>query len=129
MFDVLCKNSTALPNGAATTTSAALDLQGGGKYTAGKCSLTIAIPATPALANAATMTVGITHCATSGGSYVAVPGYGGMITTGAGGAGAAAVTYTLPLHENVLQFVKVTFTGSAAGDSSGVSAVSGLTIP
>jgi hypothetical protein len=131
MQDVLLKATTALPNGNATTTSTALDLQAqGGAYIAGKASLWIRVPATPTLANTKTLTVAITDCATSGGSYTAVTGYGRMVITGPASGGGPATNFELALHPGLKQFVKVTYTGeSSGGDLSAVSAVAAIEIP
>lgn len=123
MQDIKVKTTVAFPSGAATTTSAALDLQGGGAHVSGQLYLEIIAPATPALADTKTHTFALTECATSGGSYTAVVGYGNMVTTGASSAGAAAVTYRLAIHPHVKRYVKLTITGiTSGGDSSAVSA-------
>lgn len=130
MQDVLLKATTALPNGAATTTSASLDLQVGGSFIAGKASLVVRVPATPTLANTKTLTVAITDCATEGGSYTAVTGYGTMVITGPASGGGVATVFRLAPLENLRRYVKVTYTGVASGgDLSAVSAVAGLEIP
>lgn len=130
MQDVLLKVATALPSGAATTTSTALDLQSGGKYTAGKASLVFNVPATPTLANTKTLTCAILHCDTVGGSYVAPDGMGPIVITGPASGGGVATRYPYPLPENLKRFVKATYTGVASGgDLSAVSATLALEYP
>lgn len=130
MQDVLLKATTTLPNGAATTTSTALDLHTGGSFLAGKASLVIRVPATPTLANTKTLVVAVTHSDTSGGSYTAAPGYGTMVITGPSSGGGVATVFPLAIHEGLKRYVKITYTGeSSGGDLSAVSAVAGLEIP
>jgi hypothetical protein len=122
MQDVKTKTTVAFPSGAATTTSAAIDIQGGGSFVANRLFFEIQAPATPSLADAKTHTFALTDCATSGGTYTAVEGYGNMVTTGASSAGAAAKNFRLCVHPHVKRFVKLTITGiSSGGDSSAVS--------
>lgn len=117
--------STALPAAAATATPAtALDLGPQGGRNQPHLKLQISVPATPSLVDAKTITFEVFDCATSGGTYVAVEGYGAMVQTGAGGAGDAADSWLLRLHDHVRQYVKVKATvQSGGGDNTAVSYV------
>lgn len=112
----------ALNNGAGNVSTAFLDLcPSGGAHTPNG-RLNWVLPAQPLLADAGTVTCELTHCATSGGSYTTVPGYGNMVVTGAGGAGAAATTFSMPIAAHVLRYVKFKFTQVGTGNNSALSA-------
>ncbi len=131
MQDVLNRKSVALPASSAAATTAAIDLEGGGAHIAGKGWLVVRIPATPALADTKTITVSLTDCATLGGSYTAITGYGAMVVTGATATpGGAATEFKLAIHPHVKRFVKATFTIPAtSGDNTAVAATVGVEIP
>ncbi len=119
--------TVALPAAAASAATGYLDLGPGGGRNMEQGILSIALPATPSLANTKSITVTVQECATSGGSYTTVPGYGNLSVTGAGGVGAAAKTWSLRVHDHVLQFVKVSFAVEASGgDNTAVSATVAL---
>ncbi len=115
--------TTALPAASATATPATpLDLGPQGGNNQPFSILQISCPAVPALVDAKTIIFAVTDCATSGGSYTAVEGYGAMQQLGAGGVGAAAAAWPLRIHDHVRRFVKVTATVLAAGgDNTAVS--------
>lgn len=121
--------TVALPAAGASAVTGALDLGPGGGRNMEQAILTLALPATPSLANTKSVTVTVTECATVGGSYTTVPGYGNMSVTGAGGAGAAAETWSLRLHDHVLQYVKISVAVEASGgDNTGVTFTASLDI-
>lgn len=121
MRDILQTKTVALPSGLATTTTAALDLEGA--QMSGKLFLVADVPATPTLANTKTLTVAITECDTLAGSYTAATGYGNMVITGPASGGGVATIFTLAIHPSTKRYVKATFTGqSAGGDLSAVTA-------
>ena len=121
MQDVKTKTTVAFPSGAATTTSAAVDIQGGGSHIASRLFFEIQAPATPSLANGSTHTFALTDSATLGGTYTAVEGYGNMVNTG-GASGGAIKNFRLCVHPHVKRFVKLTITGiTSGGDSSAIS--------
>jgi hypothetical protein len=98
--------TVAYPAAAANVSTAALDLgpTGGAGLTGGQ--FVFRNPALAALVDAKTVTITLTDCDTLGGTYSAVEGYGNMVLTGAGGAGAAAKDFRMPIARHVRQFVK-----------------------
>lgn len=111
----------ALNNGAGNVSTAAIDLGSSGGAHVRRGNFLIQLPLQSALADAGTVTCDIMHCATVGGSYTVCPGYGNQIVTGAGGAGAPATEFRMPIAPHVLQFVKARFTQVGTGNNSGVS--------
>ncbi len=114
--------SVALNNGAGNVSTSYIDLGPGGGAHIPAGRFLFRLPLQAALADAGTVTVALMECATSGGTYTAVPGYGTMVVTGAGGAGAAAADFKMPIAAHVLQYVKAKFTQVGAGNNSVVSA-------
>jgi hypothetical protein len=124
MKDAAVKVTKALPNGAASTTSDAIDL-GLGSYGDHVAPVEFkitapALGATP-LPDAKTMKYSIVH---SDNADLSGPStlYTDVITqTGAGGVGAIAATATVRLPVDVKRYIGVKATGSGSGDASGSS--------
>ena len=121
--DSLLTAVTALAADGATVLTPAFDLGAVAPTTVGElCTLTLAVPAIAALADAKTAIYSVLDCATSGGVYVAVAGLDTVTSTGAGGVGCAAVAKTWRLPEGIRQFVKVQEVSlAAAGTITGTS--------
>jgi hypothetical protein len=126
MRDASLKITRALPSGAATVTSTAVDT---GKATAqghqpGEVDFLLSAPALAVgqLANGSTMTyniVGSDAAALSGPvTYIAAA----IVQTGANGAGAAAATFRFRIPSNAPRYLFITVTNSAAADASAASA-------
>lgn len=121
----------ALPNGAATISTAAIDLDVSTRSQfAGGPRVELLIEA-PALAfadlgDAATMKYEVYHDTDSAfGSEVSL--YGVVLTqTGAGGVGAAAATKRVALPTDCKRYLRVKATNSAAGDASDKSVIASL---
>jgi hypothetical protein len=113
--------TAALPNGAATTQIAGIDLGIGSKGDCGgNFELQIEAPALVVgdLGNGATMTYDVYHDTDSAFGSEALLMGSVIVQTGADGAGAAAVTKQVRLPVNVNRYVRVKATNSAAGDAS-----------
>ena len=112
--------ATALPAAAATATPATpLDLGPQGGRNQPFSILQISCPATPALVDAKVITFSVTDCATSGGSYTAVEGYGAMTITGvATSQGGPVSAWPLRIHDHVKRYVKVTAAVESGGGSN-----------
>lgn len=124
LADTQLKVTKALPNGAASTTSDAIDLASGtnGDFLA-PCELLISAPAlgvTP-LPDAKTMKYSVVHSVNADLSSPATLAPDVLTQTGAGGAGAAAATFRFRLPTDVRRYIGVKATGSASGDASGSS--------
>lgn len=123
--DTQLKGTLALPNGAANTSGAAIDLGVG--TSADFVTLVNFLITAPALTttqqpDAKTLIYDVIHSVNSDLSspttlYPAV-----LTQTGAGGVGAAAATFQFAVPVNVKRYVGIKATGSAAGNSSAVSA-------
>lgn len=125
MKDALLKVTKALPNGAASTTSSALDLgmSANGQFLA-QCELLVTVPAlsTAQQPDAKVQTYFIVESDNSDlSSPVVVCRLEKLTQTGAGGAGAAGATQRYRPSTNSKRYIGVKSTGSAAGDASGVS--------
>jgi len=122
--DALLKVTIALPNGAATVYSAGIDLGHGtkGDFLA-NAEVKISAPAltTTQQPNAKTLTYTIQHDDDAAFGTVADLYPGVLVQTGAGGAGAAAATFTARLPVDVKRYVRVKAVGSATGDASAAS--------
>lgn len=122
--DALVKKTAALPNGAATTTTAVIDL-GHGSYgdLHANFELLIQAPActTGQLGDGQTLVYTIEHDTDSAmGSAASI--YGTLITqTGAGGAGAAAAEKKVRLPSDVNRYVRLKCVKTGASNASGVS--------
>lgn len=115
----------ALPNGAAAVVGAAIDL---GNSTVGdfvaRCDVKISAPALVVgdLADAETMKYDLITSVNSDLSSPTTIGLTVITQTGAGGAGAAAATWTGRLPNNVSRYIGLRATNSASGDASDKSA-------
>jgi hypothetical protein len=122
--DAQLKVTKALPNGAASTTTDAINLvtSTNGDFIA-NAELLISAPALGAtpLPDAKTMKYSVVHSVNSDLSSPATLAADVLIQTGAGGVGAAAATARFRLPSDVRQYVGVKATGSASGDASGSS--------
>lgn len=119
--DALMKVTKALPNGAASVTSDAIDLghSSRGDFLA-NAELLITAPALVVgdLANTETMKYDIIHSDNSDLSSPATLITAAITQTGAGGAGAAAATYSWRPPVDVKRYIGVKATNSGAGDAS-----------
>lgn len=116
--NVASRVTVALTNGAGNTSTSYIDLGPGGGAHLKNGRFLISLPLCDSLANAGTIACELTHCATSGGSYTTVEGYGNMIVTGAGGTGSPADDFEMPIAPHILQYVKAKFTQTGTGDNS-----------
>jgi hypothetical protein len=119
--DYNLENLTALPSAAGTVNSASIDL---GSTTPGPLvetglTLEVNLPATPNLANAATITVTIQDSADNS-SFAAVANVSTIGLLGAGGVGAAAKNVRLPLPNTVRRYVRASAVQVSTGDNSAV---------
>lgn len=125
LVDAALVQSIALPNGAASVTSAAIDLMNSanGDFKA-DVELLVSAPLLVVgdLANGDTMTYDIVHSVNANLSSPATLFDNVITQTGAGGAGAAAATATVRLPANVRRYVGVKATNDGAGDASDKSA-------
>jgi hypothetical protein len=119
--DALQKVTKALPNGAASVTSDALDTQNStrGNFQA-RCELLISAPALVVgdLGDGATMKYDVVESANADLSSPTVVAKEVLVQTGAGGAGAAAATARYRIKSDTKRYVGVKATNSAAGDAS-----------
>lgn len=120
--DALLKSVKALPAAAGTAVSTAIDL---GNATPGavgdKIEVEIAIPATPALVEAKTITVTL-HDSADNSSFSAITGLETVVVTGGTGGAGPAVTRTVRLPSSTRRYIAtsaVVLTGG--GDNTGVS--------
>jgi len=115
-----------LPAAGASNSSAAIDLATttGGRIP--RVELGLEVPATPSLVDAKTITYTIEDSANNS-SFAAVADIPAIVTTGAGGVGAAAVSRRFKLPIGVRQYLRLTVAVLAAGgDNTGVTASLGL---
>lgn len=128
MKDVLLKVTKALPAAAASATSDTLDLgpNGGNHQAAG---LLLELPALPSLVDAKTVTLTVRDSADDS-TFADVAGYGNLVVTGAGGAGAAAKEWLLKLHNHVRRYVRIKIDVlTAGGDNTAKSLTASITYP
>lgn len=124
LTDASLVETFALPNGAASTTSDAIQVGVTGEDFVAMVELLITAPLLVVgdLANAATMTYTVQH-SDDAAFTVPVDLYGICLTqTGAGGVGAAAATKRVRLPTDVKPYVRLKATNSGAGDASDKSA-------
>lgn len=121
MKDTGLQVTKALPNGAASVTTDAIDLGHGanGQFLA-QCELLIEAPALVVgdLADAATMKFDIVQSANSDLSSPTVVAKEVLVQTGAGGVGAAAAAARFRPATNSARYVGVKATNSGVGDAS-----------
>jgi hypothetical protein len=117
--DALLKASIALPNGAATVNSPAIDLGNGpnGDLVAGG-ELILEMPALTVgeLANGATITYNIQDSVDP--AFSSPRTLASFVQTGAGGAGAAAGSNRRGLASDTRRYIRVQAINSAAGNAS-----------
>jgi len=120
--DLQLIETKALPAAAANNSTDAIDLQ---QTVVGvnldAVDVQLSVPATPSLANATTITFTFQDSA-NGTDFDAIAGLATLVTTGAGGVGAAAVKRIVKLPPSTRQFLRVNaavLTG--AGDNTAVS--------
>lgn len=123
----LNETDAALPNGAASTYSAQIDLEAVSPVHAGESfELVVTVPdlTTTHLPDTRTLTVAVVNDATATPTTVIAT----LATyTGADGAGATGSTVRYRLPSTAARYVRVKFTGgTSAGDMSAVDAVVGL---
>lgn len=115
------KVTKALPSGASSVTTDAIDLGHGtnGDHLA-QCELLIEAPALVVgdLANDATMKYDVVESASSDLSSPTVIAKEVIVQTGAGGAGAASASQRYRFASTVKRYVGVKATNSASGDAS-----------
>lgn len=125
--DNLLRATAALPNGAANTTTTAIDLDQRTSLAdfVANCELLVTAPVlnTTQQPDAKTLTYDVIHSdnADLSSPVTLIAGVG--VQTGAGGAGAAGAVYRAALPTNVKRYVGVKVTGSAAGNSSTANVV------
>ena len=115
----------ALPNGAATTVSAGIDLQNStiGEFEAG-IEVEIEAPSlsTAQLPDTKTMIYDLYHDTASGFGSEVLLASAVVTQTGASGAGAAAATNKVRLPSNVKRYIRAKATNSGTGNASAASA-------
>lgn len=120
--DTLLKSVKALPAAAGTAVSTAIDLGSVALGAAGDCiEVEIAIPATPSLVEAKTITVTL-HDSADGTTFTAIAGLDDVVVTGGTGGAGAAATRTVRLPSSTRRYIAtsaVVLTGG--GDNTGVS--------
>jgi hypothetical protein len=122
--DALLKVSIALPNGAASVVSPAIDLGSGpnGDLVSGvELQLNMPILTVSELPNGQTMTYNVQDSVDS--AFTSPRTLFSFVQTGAGGAGAAAGTNRRGLASDTRRFVRVQAVNSGAGNASGKSTV------
>jgi len=122
--DASMNQTLALPNGAAATTSTAVDtgMSAGGQQ--GSEVFEIAAPAltTTQQPDAKTLKYDVLWSNNADLSSPTTYITSALVQTGAGGVGAAAAKFRFRLPDNAGRYVFFKATGSASGDSSGASA-------
>ncbi len=122
--DAALSITRALPNGAAATTTTAVDLGHGANGLAlANVEFLISAPALGAtpLPNTKTMTYAVVHSDNADLSSPVVLYDAVLVQTGAGGVGDVAKTARFRVPSNCKRYIGVRATGSAAGDASGSS--------
>lgn len=130
MKDVLLKVTKAMPAANANHNSATLDLgPSGGAHAGTAPQLLLELPATPALVDAKSITLTVQDSLDDS-TYATVEGYGNLKVTGAGGAGAAAKTWKLKLHDHVRRYVQINIAvENAGGDNTAKSLTASIVYP
>lgn len=128
--DLSLTQTKALPASATTVNGTAIDthsVDGGniGEF----ANFTLSVPATPSLANSATLTFTIQDSADNS-SFAAVAGLPTLVMTGAGGTGSAAASLgPIRFPPTLRRYVRVSVVESAAGgDNSAVSMTYKITV-
>jgi hypothetical protein len=126
--DAALKVTKALPSGAASTTTDAIDLGDASGDFRADCELLIQAPAmgvTP-MADAKTMTYQVLGSVNSDLSSPFILADKIIVQTGAGGVGCAAAEGRWKPPSNAPRYIGVKATGSTTGDASGSSVVAKL---
>jgi hypothetical protein len=116
--DTNLKVTKALPAAAATNTSDSIDLldkSPGLKLR--NAEIEVALPATPALVDAKTITLAI-HDSADNSSFAAIPTLASVVATGASSAGAAAITRKFKLPESARRYIRLSQTVETGGGSN-----------
>lgn len=127
--DAQLEVALTLPNGAATTNSAGLDLGNSDRgHFIGEVELVISAPAltTGQLGDGQTITYSVRHGAASDFSGDAELLGGLIVQTGAGGAGAAAAEKRIRLPSNVARYLRVRAVKTGASNASTAEASAAL---
>lgn len=127
--DVNLKTVKALPAAAASNVHDAINLEQTTQFnTSERMQLEVAIPATPSLADGKSVTLTVKDSA-DGVTFAAIPELAPVVVTGAGGAGAAAVTRTFPLPGTTRKHIRVEQAVEAAGgDNTAISVTAQLLV-
>ncbi len=123
--DAAFRVTRALPNGAATVTSASEDLEqtaNGRNLANHEFLLTVPAVATGLLGDGATIRYDVVTSTASDLSSPTIVQTGVLTQTGAGGAGAAAATVRFRLPTNCQRYVGFLAVKSSAGDASALTA-------
>lgn len=130
MKDVLLTATKAHPAAAAANATDGLNLgPQGGAYRGSELQLYLEVPAVPALVDTKTITYTIKDSADNS-SFTAIDGLATIVSTGAGGAGAAAVAKKIKLPDATRQYVRVDAAVlTAGGDNTGVSYTASIIYP
>jgi hypothetical protein len=116
--DTNLKKTKALPAAAATNTSDSIDLLDSAPgIKLRNAKIEVALPATPALVDAKTIALAI-HDSADNSSFAAIPTLASVVATGAGGAGAAAITREFKLPESVRRYIRLSQTVESGGGSN-----------
>lgn len=116
--DTNLKVTKALPAAAATNYSDAIDLidsAPGIKMRAAE--IEVALPATPSLVDDKTITLTLQDSADNS-TFAAIATLAPIVATGAGGAGAAAITRKFKLPEDVRRYIRLAQTVLTGGGSN-----------
>lgn len=108
----------ALPAAAATNYSDPIDLiDSAPGIKMRNAEVEVVLPATPALVDDKTITLTLQDSA-DGSSFAAIPSLATIVATGAGGAGAAAITRSYKLPENVRRYIRLAQTVLTGGGTN-----------
>lgn len=113
----------ALPNGAASVTSTAIDLEStGGEFLADvEFELTVPALTVTQLADTQTITYIVETSASSGFGSITTLNASLAVSTGAGGAGDVAVSKRFRVPSNVLRYIRIKATKTGASNASTAS--------
>lgn len=115
LYDLVLQKTTALPAAAATANGGTIDLeQALPDGLTDTFRVLLEVPATPSLVDAKTITFTLKDSADDS-TFAAISGLSTLVTTGAGGTGAAATSREWRLPTNVRRYIRV----EAAVESGG----------
>lgn len=126
--DLSLSKSAALPVAGATSNSAAIDLGSvnPGRTAEGQYELIVELPATPALVDTKTITLVVQDSA-DGAAFANVADLPSIVSTGAGGVGAAAIERRFTAPFTLRRYIRLNQTVLAAGgDNTAISGSIGL---